>query len=98
MYALAQNFLARILDAAAAAEILSGLHLFFTGISPKIGISIYCSLWVAIAQKRYFIAAGLFAFERKNNLFLWWAIAPRRSQNPGVSSLRRNSCSRRKTI
>ncbi|MEG4446062.1 hypothetical protein QUB47_29980 [Microcoleus sp. AT9_B5] len=36
MYALAQNFLAQILDAAAA-EILSLLHLFFRGISPKIG-------------------------------------------------------------
>ncbi|MEG4809856.1 hypothetical protein QUA79_20500 [Microcoleus sp. F8-D1] len=40
----------------------------------------------------------LFAIERKNNLFLSRAIAPRRSQNPGVSSLRRKSCSRRKTI
>ncbi|MEG4506198.1 hypothetical protein QUA87_21690 [Microcoleus sp. F6_C2] len=54
MYALAQNFLARILDAAAAAKILSGLHLFFTGISPKIGISIYCLLCVAIALSQVF--------------------------------------------
>ncbi|UNU23878.1 hypothetical protein [Microcoleus vaginatus] len=57
MYALAQNFLAQILDAASA-EILSLRHLFFRGISPKIGISIYCSLCVAIAQNRCFLAAA----------------------------------------
>ncbi|MEG3930195.1 MULTISPECIES: hypothetical protein [unclassified Microcoleus] len=42
------------MDAAAAAEIVNGLHLFFTGISPKIGISIYCSLCVAIALSQVF--------------------------------------------
>ncbi|HSF74496.1 MAG TPA: hypothetical protein VLA84_11930 [Microcoleus sp.] len=46
------------MDAATAAEIVSGLHLFFTGISQKIGISIYCSLCVAIAQNRCFLATA----------------------------------------
>ncbi|MEG4348303.1 hypothetical protein QUA74_00995 [Microcoleus sp. LAD1_D3] len=55
MYALAQNFLAQILDAAAA-EILSLLHLFFRGITPKPGISIIVRCESAIAQNRCFFA------------------------------------------
>jgi hypothetical protein len=45
------------LDAAAAAEILSGLHLFF-GITPKPGISIIVRCESAIAQNRCFLAAA----------------------------------------
>jgi len=46
------------LDAAAAAEILSGLHLFFRGITPKPGISIIVRCFRAIAQNRCFLAAA----------------------------------------
>jgi hypothetical protein len=58
LYALAQNFLAKILDAAAAAEILSGLHLFFRGITPKPGISIIVRCFSAIAPNRCCLAAA----------------------------------------
>ncbi|MBD1828580.1 hypothetical protein NDI47_22260 [Microcoleus vaginatus GB1-A2] len=58
MYALAQNFLAKIWDAVAAAEILSLLHLFLTGITPKPGISIIVRCESAIAQNRCFLAAA----------------------------------------
>ena len=53
-----QKFLAKIWDAAATAEILSGLHLFFRGMTRKPGISIIVRCFSAIAQNRCFLAAA----------------------------------------
>jgi len=83
---------------AAAAEILSLLHQFFRGISPKIGISIYCSLCVAIAQNRCFLATAPVRDREEKQPIPLLGDRTETSQNPSISSLRRKSCSRRKTI
>jgi hypothetical protein len=85
-----QNFLAKILDGAAAAETLSGLHLFFRGITPKPGISIIVRCFSAIALSQVF--SRRCACSRSRGRTTWkttYACPPQemRSQNTGISSL-----------